>query len=322
MLSAAAIVYNRRYNLGFPGLEWLHPFDIRKFGRSWREIRRRLGPQWRDFYVPVDRAATEEELLLAHSAEYLASLRRPDVISAALEVPPLARVPAWALRRVVLRPMRWAVRGTVVAARAALERGVAVNLGGGFHHAKCDAGEGFCLYADVAVAVRQLRAEGSLAARRRIAYVDLDAHQGNGVCHQFMDDRDVFIFDMYNPSLYPSYDEEARARIDCAVPLPARCGGGEYLELLRERLPGFLDSVGRSGERPLGIFNAGTDVVREDPLGDLSLSAADVLERDLLVVEEFRRRVMSVLMVASGGYTRESWRLIAASVEQIVRRHG
>jgi histone deacetylase 11 len=319
MLSAAAIIYNRRYNLGFPGLEWLHPFDIRKFGRAWRELRRRLGPRWRDVYVPVDRAARDEELSLAHSSEYLASLRRSDVIAAALEVPPLRHVPAWALRAWVLRPMRWAVRGTVLAARAALERGVAVNLGGGFHHAKRDTGEGFCLYADVAVAVRQLRAEGSMAAGRRIAYVDLDAHQGNGVCHQFMDDRDVFIFDMYNPALYPSYDEVAHERIDCDVPLPARCGGAEYLERLRERLPGFLDSVGRSGERPLGIYNAGTDVVREDPMGELSLNAADVLERDLIVVEEFRRRDMPVLMVTSGGYTRESWRLIAASVEAIVR---
>jgi histone deacetylase 11 len=270
--------------------------------------------------VPVDRAATEEELLLAHSAEYLASLMHADVIAAALEVPPLRRLPAWALKALVLRPMQWAVRGTVLAGRTALESGVAVNLGGGFHHAKRDGGEGFCLYADIAVAVRQLRAEGRLMAGRRVAYVDLDAHQGNGVCHQFMDDRGVFIFDMYNASIYPSYDEEARDRIDCDVPLPARCRGGEYLELLRERLPGFLDSVGRHGETPLGIYNAGTDVVRDDALGDLWLSSADVLERDLFVVEEFRRRGMPVLMVTSGGYTRESWRLIAASLEKILRR--
>jgi histone deacetylase 11 len=314
------IVYNHRYNLGFPGLERLHPFDARKYGRAWRALRRRLGPRLARAYVAVDRQATDDELLLAHSADYLARLRRPEVIAGALELPQLARVPAWALRRWVLRPMRWAVRGTYLAARSALERGVAINLGGGFHHAQWAAGEGFCLFADVAVAVRQLRNEGRLSAGRRVAYVDLDAHQGNGVCHQFMDDRDVFLFDMFNPSIYPTYDDHARERIDCDVRLPARCSGGEYLELLRTWLPGFLDSVARNGERPLGIYNAGTDVVRGDPLGDLALTSTDVLERDLFVVDEFRRRTMPAVMVTSGGYTRESWRLIAGSVEEILRR--
>jgi len=317
-----AIVYDCRYNLGFPGLERLHPFDARKDGRAWRELQRRLGRGLRDIHVAVDRPANRDELLLAHSANYLAQLRRPEVIAAAIELPALARVPAWALRHWVLRPMRWAVRGTILAARSALQRGVALNLGGGFHHAKRDAGDGFCWFADVAIAVRQLRLEDRLAAGRRVAYVDLDAHQGNGVCHQFMDDRDVFIFDMYNPSIYPAYDDAARDRIDCDLPLPARCRGREYLELLRSRLPGFLDSVARSGEPPLGIYNAGTDVMDGDPLGDLALSAADVLERDLYVVDEFRRRSMPVVMVTSGGYTQESWRLIAASAEQILKREA
>jgi histone deacetylase 11 len=315
-----AIVYNRHYNLGFRGLERLHPFDVRKYGKAWRELRRRHGKGLRETHVAVDRAATDEELLLAHSAEYLANLRRSDVIATAVEVPPLSRAPAWVLRQWVLRPMRWAVRGTVLAAQAALERGVAVNLGGGFHHAKRSSGEGFCLYADVAVAVRQLRTERLLAPGRRVAYVDLDAHQGNGVCHQFMDDRDVFIFDMYNGAIYPIYDVEARERIDCDLPLPAQCCGREYLDLLRETLPGFLDSVARGGGPPLGIYNAGSDVVREDPLGDLALSPADVLQRDLFVIEEFRRRSMPAAMVTSGGYTPESWRLIAESAAKILER--
>jgi histone deacetylase 11 len=315
-----SIAYDRRYNLGFPGLDRLHPFDARKYGRAWRELRRRQRSRLSEAHLRVDRPANDKELLLAHSAEYLASLRRAESIATALELPLLQRMPAWALGHWVLRPMRWAVRGSVLAARAALERGVALNLGGGFHHAKRGAGEGFCLFADVAIAVRQMRREGRLAAGRRVAYIDLDAHQGNGVCHQFMDDREVFIFDMYNPSIYPAYDHDARTRIDCDLALPARCRDGEYLTLLRSHLPGFLDSVARTGEPPLGIYNAGTDVVQGDPLGGLALSAAAVLERDLYVINEFRRRSMPVMMVTSGGYTHESWRLIAASAERILSR--
>jgi histone deacetylase 11 len=314
-----ALVYDRRYNLGFPGLQRLHPFDVRKYGRAWQQLRKCLGASLRGSHVPVDRPATKDELLLAHSADYLARIKQPAAIATAIELPAASRVPAWALRRWLLRPMRWAARGTILAAQHALEQGLAFNLGGGFHHAKSSVGEGFCLFADVAIAIRQLRRDARLAPGQRVAYVDLDAHQGNGVCHQFMNDRDVFIFDMYNRSIYPAYDEAARARIYCDVPLRSQCRGGEYLDGLRARLPGFIDSVARSGAGPLGVYNAGTDVVEGDPLGDLALTPAEVLERDIFVVDEFRNRGFPLVIVISGGYTSTSWQLIAATAEQLIR---
>lgn len=315
-----AIVHDRRYDISFFGLERLHPFDSRKYGRAWKSLRRSVGPRLWDHRVSVDRAATDDELLLAHSADYLASIRRPAPLAAALELPFLRRAPGWLLRWRVLRPMRWAVRGTILAATAALDRRIAVNLSGGYHHAKPDRGEGFCVFADVAIAVRHLRRQGLIAEGSRVAYVDLDAHQGNGVCHQFMTDRDVFILDMYNAAIYPCYDAAARRRIDCDLPLPPGCRGEHYLRTLRENLPAFLDSVGRAGPVVLGVYNAGTDVFGGDRLGGLALSAADVLERDLFVVGEFRRRNVPVVMVTSGGYSRESYRLIAATVEQLLTR--
>ena len=107
----------------------------------------------------------------------------------------------------------------MMAARECVEHGFAVNLGGGFHHANRDGGEGFCIYSDIALAIHMLRNDGSLADDGRVAYVDLDAHQGNGVCHVFRRDDRVFIFDMYNSRIYPVSDVEARRRIDCDVPL-------------------------------------------------------------------------------------------------------
>ncbi|WP_020474887.1 histone deacetylase family protein [Zavarzinella formosa] len=318
----AAVVYNRRYDIGFLGLERLHPFDSRKYGRAWRELNRLVGRDLRRYHIPVDRGVSDEELLLAHSPEYLARMSQSKNIVAALEIPSLRRAPAFLLRWNVLRPMRWAARGTVLAAQAAISCGAAVNLSGGYHHAKRDAGEGFCIFSDIAVAIRQLRAEGRIKSGQRIAYVDLDAHQGNGVCHQFRDDRDVFIFDMHNPSIYPCRDVEARQRIDCDLPLPVDCGGREYLGLLRKHLPGFLDSISRSGTVALGIFNAGTDVIQGDPLGAIALSAEDILERDLYTFGEFRKRRIPMVMLTSGGYTRESYRLIAASVCELLRQDG
>jgi histone deacetylase 11 len=218
--------------------------------------------------------------------------------------------------------MRWAVGGSLVAAREALACGVAVNLSGGYHHAKPDSGEGFCVFNDIAYLIHGMRREGRLAAEDRVAYIDLDAHQGNGVCHHFRTDRHVFVYDAFNPHIYPSYDQEARVRIDCAVPLPANCTGTEYLRLLDRSLPGFLDSIGQNARIGLAVYNAGTDVFEGDALGGLRVSASDVVARDLYVFEQLRARGIPVVMLLSGGYSRDSYRLVANTVVELLRRYG
>lgn len=313
------IVYSRNYDISFFGLERLHPFDSRKYGRAWRELRRTCGQELREHSFFVDRLADEQELLLAHTAEYLRKIHNAQALAAALEVPILNRAPVWLTWWRVVRPMLWAVRGTILAAEAAVKHGWAVNLSGGYHHAKPDCGEGFSLFNDIAIAVRQSRVNGTIAANGRVAYIDLDAHQGNGVCHQFLDDREVFIFDMYNRQIYPAYDTTARNRIDCNLPVSHDCGGEEYLKTLRERLPGFLDGISRSQPIALAVYNAGTDVFAGDPLGGLSLTAEDILQRDLFVMNEFRARQIPVVMLPSGGYTKESFRLIATSINALLR---
>jgi histone deacetylase 11 len=270
----------------------------------------------------VPRPASVESLAAIHDPDYLNRLRNPRELVQALELPFVGRLPGWVAWRVILRPMRWAVAGSLVAARAALSNGLAVNLSGGYHHAKPDRGEGFCVFNDVAHLVSGLRADGGLAPDARVAYIDLDAHQGNGVCHHFRADHRVFIYDAFNPDIYPAYDRLARDRIDCPVPLPFGCTGAEYLRLLELSLPGFLDSVGRTARIGLAVYNAGTDVFAGDALGGLQLSALDVLARDLFVVEQLSNRGVPVVMLLSGGYSRESYRLVANTVIELLRRYG
>lgn len=312
------VVYSSHYDISFFGLERMHPFDSRKYGRAWRELQRTCGKELRAAHIRVDRAANNAELRLAHCADYLAKIRNAQTLAAALEVPILRRAPVWLTWWRVVKPMLWAVRGTILAAEAALLDGWAVNLSGGYHHAKPDRGEGFSLFNDIAIAIRHLRASGKIGERGRVAYVDLDAHQGNGVSHQFLDDREVFLFDMFNREIYPAYDTVARRRIDCPVPLAFDCGGEEYLDQLRKKLPGFLDNISQSQPVALGIYNAGTDVLAGDPLGGLALSAEDILQRDLFVMNEFRQRQIPAVMLPSGGYTAESYRLIAATVRELL----
>lgn len=311
------VVYSRHYNIGFYGLERLHPFDSRKYGRAWKQLRGHFGESLRRLHVRPTRPANREELLRVHTTAYLNQLRNPRYVARALEVPPIRFLPSWAIDYHVLRPMRWATRGTIVAAQEALQHGFAVNLSGGYHHAKPDRGEGFSIYADAGIAVASLRDQGLISDTARIVYVDTDAHQGNGVCHTFMNDDRVFIFDIFNSQIFPMFDVDARKRIDCEVAVTAACTDFEYMSKLQNRLPGFLDSVGNS---PIGlaIYNAGTDVFEGDPLGGLSLSAEAICERDRFVVSELRKRNIPTIMLLSGGYTKQSFQLVADSVIRLL----
>jgi histone deacetylase 11 len=313
-VTAPRIVYSRHYNIGLLGLERLHPFDSRKYARAYKELRRRLGrSRLRRHVVTPPRPVGRDELLTLHTPKYLEELRDPRAVASILEVPPLRRLPRVILERAVLKPMRWAAMGTIVATQLALDHGLAFNLSGGYHHAAPDRGHGFCVYADVGLAVQHLRRTARLADEDRIVYIDLDAHQGDGVCRTFFDDRRVFIYDQYNRDIFPR-DAAAQRRIDCNVPLASGCSQSDYLDALRTRLPPFLDSVTRSGRLRLAIYNAGTDTLAGDPLGALNLSPAAVLERDRFVIDQLRQRNLPAVFLPSGGYTRQSYLLIANTV--------
>ena len=109
------------------------------------------------------------------------------------------------------------------------------------------------------------------------------------------------------------FDVEARQRVDCEIGITSSITDSEYMRELHNRLPGFLDSVGRS---PIGlaIYNAGTDIFVGDPIGGLNISAETIRERDLFVVRELRNRGIPTVMVLSGGYTKQSYQLVANSV--------
>jgi histone deacetylase 11 len=318
LIGMATVVYGRQYDIGLLGLERLHPFDTHKHSRAWKRLKTIFGKQLVAKTIHPTRPVRRDELLAVHSAAYLERLRDSGYLAAALEVPPIRFLPGRLIDLFVLRPMRWSTMGTVLASREAIRHGLAVSLSGGYHHAKPEGGEGFCIYSDIALAIHTLRGERALGDDDRVVYVDLDAHQGNGVCHFYQEDRRVFIFDMYNRDIYPTYDRVARQRIDCDLPLTSNCTESEYLTTLKRHLPGFLDSIGRSGRVGLAIYNAGSDVYAGDALGGLNVSAQGVLQRDRFVVDELRQRDLPVVMLPSGGYSRESYKLLADSVRALL----
>jgi acetoin utilization deacetylase AcuC-like enzyme len=186
------------------------------------------------------------------------------------------------------------VQGTLEAARDALETGLGINLAGGTHHAYPGHGEGFCVFNDVAIAIRVLQREGRLG---RAAVVDLDVHQGNGTAHIFTDDPDVFTFSMHGARNYPFRKE--RSALD--VELDDGCEDAAYLAVLDAHLGPVLDAAAPE----LVFYLGGADPYMHDRFGRLGLTVAGLLERDRRSFEAFRGRGLPAVLTLAGGYARE-----------------
>lgn len=195
--------------------------------------------------------------------------------------------------------------GTQAAMRAALHTGgVVVNLGGGFHHARRDAGMGFCIFNDVAVAVADARARGF---DEPILVVDLDVHDANGTRAIFADDPSVHVYSIHGENWGDAHGAAATT-----LALGHGVTDERYLGTLLATLPGVADAV----KPGLVLFLAGADPAEDDSLGDWSISAAAMLARDRYVLEMFRRRKhpLPMVVVLSGGYGHDAWRYTARSL--------
>ena len=181
--------------------------------------------------------------------------------------------------------------GTTLAGKLALTHGRAVHLGGGFHHAFADHGEGFCLLNDVAIAAASLLAEEAV---ERIAIVDLDVHHGNGTAAIFADEPRIFTFSMHQQWNYPAIKPPG----DLDVGLEDGMGDDEYLAVLTEHLPRVLDDH----QPQLIIYLAGADPYEADQLGGLALSLRGLRQRDDFVMKSAADCSSGVAVTPAGGY--------------------
>ena len=229
--------------------------------------------------------ASRDDLLLVHTADYVDRFTNGELTrdeERRLGFP-------WS-DALVERSYR-AAGGTYEAARHAVDHGIAMNLAGGTHHAFPSHGEGFCVFNDVAVAIRALQRDGRI---ERAAIVDLDVHQGNGTHAIFAGDERVFTFSMHGGRNYPFHKVPGRLDIE----LPDRTTDDAYLELLVDALPRVLAEA-----RPdLVVYLAGADPHERDRLGRLSLTFDGLARRDAFVIEQCREAGLPLAITIAGGY--------------------
>ena len=282
-------VFDERYSVVVPGI----PMDPDRGARILAFLfDSRLLPR-RAVHQPLP--TSMRNILRAHDPAYVQSLQDPAVVAGIVGAPlSLTEVGT------VLDYQRLVAGGTIHATRLAVAAGrLVVHLAGGLHHAGPDRGAGFCIYNDVAVAVRRLQAKGF---RRPVLIVDLDLHHGNGTRAIFADDRTVHTYSIHNAH----WDvRPAVAATDIA--LGSGVQDDAYLEALERTLPAVIDE-----HRPgLVVYVAGTDPAADDVLGDWRISPAGLLRRDRFVIEQVRARRgarVPLVVVLGGGYGHGAWR--------------
>lgn len=318
MAAPLRLIMSPHYDLSLWGLERLHPFDAGKYGKAWNGLRNRFGPALDGLRQDPAHPVTDTDLRLVHTPEYLAALAASATIAQGLEMPFLTWIPNAVLRTKLLEPMRWATQGTIDAALWALQHGCAINFSGGYHHAHADHGEGFCLYADVPVAIAHLRAQGKLSGTDKVVVIDLDAHRGNGWETIHETDYAVQYFDLYNKRVYPGPHSPSK-RFEALHGVPSMMGGEEYLFFLQQHLPAFLD---QHKHARLVFYNAGTDILADDPIGRFDVAADQVVERDRYVIDQLDMRGLHWVMLPSGGYTSHSHELMQRGFAHAVERYA
>jgi acetoin utilization deacetylase AcuC-like enzyme len=309
------IVYSNRYRIDIGD----HVFPTAKFDLVLNLLARQ-GTVDPSSDVVEPEAASWDDLALVHHADYLEKSRtggfRPSEL-AQLEMP-------WSAG--MAEGFRLMAGGSVTAARLAMAQAArlpglapdsaerrlaaAAHLGGGFHHAFPDHGEGFCLYNDVALVIRVLQREGMV---ERAAVVDCDVHHGNGTAFVFRDDPSVFTLSIHQEHNYPAV--KPRSSLDIGLADGTR--DAEYLRALDRGLRAALAS--RPG---VIVYVAGADPFIEDKLGGLSLTRDGLRARDHQVLEAARDAGVPVVIVLAGGYARrleDTAAIHAATIEEAAR---
>lgn len=198
---------------------------------------------------------------------------------------------------------RLAVQGTINTGLMALQDGIAGNLAGGTHHAMPDFGEGFCVYNDVAVAIKVLK-QAKWAAN--ILVIDCDVHQGNGTAEIFKDDADVYTFSMHGEKNYPFKKPPSTYDIG----LPDKTQDEQYLKILTDA----LDKIFSECKPDLVFYLAGIDPLERDHFGRLSLTLKGLRERERIVIETITQKEIPLALLLSGGY--------APSIRETVEAHA
>ncbi|MBW2428519.1 MAG: histone deacetylase [Deltaproteobacteria bacterium] len=262
-----------------------HRFPKNKYFLLRKRILEELGDQPVDLRIPE--SASDEDIIRAHDPAYLKRLQNGELTAKEIRRVGLPWSPQ------IVRRARYSAGATIAACRAALSEGIAVNLGGGTHHAFSDHGQGYCWLNDSAIASRAMQTEG---LARKILVIDCDVHQGNGTAAIVKNDLTIFTFSIHGKNNFPYHKETSSLDIELAD----GTDDAGYLKALEKGLAASMQNF----KADLVIYLAGADPYKDDRFGRLALTKEGLAQRDHLVLQNIYKAGLPAAVTMAGGYAR------------------
>jgi acetoin utilization deacetylase AcuC-like enzyme len=267
-----------------------HKFPIKKFGELFRLLNNDGVISDKNLYIPSP--ASLEDLLRVHTYEYIQKITNLTLSQEEERKLGFPMTPSVRQRSFV------ATGGTILAAELALNEGLACNTAGGSHHAFANAGNGYCVFNDVAVAAKKLIAKKSI---KNILIFDLDVHQGDGTAKIFENDKNVFTLSIHSKKNYPLNKQLSNLDIE----LDEGVMDDEYLEIVFNT----LEEMNKK-EFDYVFYIAGVDVHEDDRIGKFKISTEGIKKREELVIHHFYKKKIPLCGVLGGGYNKDFNQLV------------
>jgi len=274
LLLTMKLIYSPKYEVDIGE----HPFNTSKY----RLIKEKLEKEFKNLGFIEPKEVDLNILYEVHTKEYV-----DKVLNLKLSYSEILRLEI-PLTKEVRDASLIAVAGTILAAEVALKEKVGIHIGGGWHHAYPDHGEGFCVFNDLACAIKYLEKNYGI---KKFAVVDLDVHQGNGTAKIFENNKNVFTYSIHQKEIYPFPKE--KSTID--VELSAFTTDEKYLKTLEETIKKVVEF-----NPEVVLYQAGADIYEKDQLAQLKISKEGIKKRDQIVKESFKDK--PVVVTLGGGY--------------------
>ena len=251
-----------------------------------KRILEELGDQQVDMRIPAP--ASDEDILRVHDPVYFRRFLNGELTDKEVRRVGLPWSPDMVQRA------RYSVGATIEACRTALNDRIAVNLGGGTHHAFSDHGQGYCYLNDSVIAARVMQSEGLV---NKVLIIDCDVHQGNGTAAILKNDPTIFTFSIHGKNNFPYHKETS----DLDIELEDGTDDAAYLAALDKGMEASLDAC----DANLVIYLAGADPYKKDRFGRLSLTKGGLANRDQIVLRHLYQSRLPVAITLAGGYARQ-----------------
>ena len=308
----ARLVFTPAYNTDLPAFGLSKPFALDRGEMVLAKLESELG---RPVAVDVPTPLTMADVLTVHTQRYVDSLQKAETWLEIFELKDNERKLDGATKPLpeMIDDFLLKSGGTLLAARKALQLGLAANLGAGYHHAFADCGRGFCVINDIAITITKLQKEKAL---KKAMIVDVDFHQGDGTASIFAGRDDVFTLSVHSEEGWP--EEKQKSSLD--VPVYEK-NKAQYLAQTKEAVEQALTRF----QPDLVVFVAGSDAYEKDILPGtryLRLPLATLKERDEFIIDTFADRQIPLAMVFAGGYGPDVWQVHYNAVKHLLKRAG